>query len=119
MKVTIFVVLACIFATSQGRKTILGNSRRVLLEGEPGDRLNEEELSLIVNKSTIAKPERYQISDEVKVSGEARPQYASEIDEYNRDENDFLPQGEITELDSQGDPVVKPRKVTRKKQSAP
>ncbi len=51
---------------------IAGNSRRALLEsGE----LNDEEMSLIMNKTQAPsyEPGKYQIADEVKVSGEPKP----------------------------------------------
>ena len=52
------------------------------------------------------------------MSGEPKPKYASEIDEYNKEEKDF-PQGEITELDSKGDPVIQRRKTATKKRWNP
>ena len=57
MKVTIFVVLSTFgLLTSAGRSYMPSNSRRALLDGGEVDRLNDEELTLIMNKSASVQP---------------------------------------------------------------
>jgi hypothetical protein len=55
MKVTIIVVLSTFGLLASGRTYIPSNSRRALLDGGEVDRLNDEELTLIMNKSASAQ----------------------------------------------------------------
>jgi hypothetical protein len=55
MKVAIFVVLSTFGLLVSGRTLIPSNSRRALLDGGEVDRLNDEELTLIMNKSASAQ----------------------------------------------------------------
>ena len=56
MKVTIFVMLSTYGLLTSGRTFMSSNSRRALLDGGEIDRLNDEELTLIMNKSASAQP---------------------------------------------------------------
>ena len=56
MKLTIFVVLSTFGLLTSGRTFMPSNSRRALLDGGEVDRLNDEELTLIMNKSASAQP---------------------------------------------------------------
>jgi hypothetical protein len=55
MKLTIFVILSTFGLLSSGRTYIPSNSRRALLDGGEIDRLNDEELTLIMNRSSGAQ----------------------------------------------------------------
>jgi hypothetical protein len=55
MKVTIFVVLTTFGLQASGRTYMPSNSRRALLDGGEIDRLNDEELTLIMNRSAGAQ----------------------------------------------------------------
>jgi hypothetical protein len=55
MKVTIFVVLSTFGLLTSGRTLMPSNSRRALLDGGEVDRLNDDDLTLIMNKSASAQ----------------------------------------------------------------